>query len=102
MDAALKKMFTWRQTCDLELATLQDPSPGYGNLAKAAGTFEYCVLSWSIQLRYETAPEVLHLGERMRLATLVDYAESGSFVDVDRVGFKVPVRIRMSRLCLGN
>jgi len=100
MDAALKKMFPRRQTCNLELAALKEPSPGYGNLAKAAGTFGYRVLSRPIELRYEAAPEVLHLGECMRLAALVDYAESCSFVDVDCVRFEVPVRVRMSRLCL--
>jgi hypothetical protein len=100
MDATLKKVLSWRQTCDLELAALKHSGPGYRHLAKAAGAFGYRVLSGSIELRYEASPKVLHLGERMRLAALVDYAESCFFVDVDRVRFKVPVRVRMSRLCL--
>ena len=98
MDAALKKMITWRQTCHLELAALKESSPGYRDLAKAAGTFGNGMLSWPIELRYETAPEVLHLGEGVRFATLVDYAKSGSFLDVDRVRFEVPVLVRMPRL----
>ena len=100
MDAALKKMFTRRETGDLELAALQDSSPGYRDLAKAAHTFGDRVLSGPIELRNETAPKVLHLGEGVRLAARVDYAKSGPLVDVDCVRFEVPLRVGMSRLCL--
>jgi len=98
MDAALKKMITWRQTCHLELAALKESSPGYRDLAKAAGTFGNRVLSRPVELRYEAATEVLHLGEGMRFAALIDYIKSGSFLEVDRVRFEVPVRVRMPRL----
>ena len=100
VDAALKKMFTRRQTCDLELAALKESSPGYRNLAKAAGTFGNRLLSGPIELRYEAATEVLDLGKGMRLAALIDYANGGSLRDVDCVRFEVPIRVWMSRLCL--
>ena len=102
MDAALKTMFPRRQICDLELATLEHSSPGYRDLAKSAGTFGNRMLSGRIELRYEAATEVLDLGKGVRFAALVDYAESGSFLDVDRVRFEIPVRVRMSRLRLGE
>ena len=102
MDAALKKVLTRRQTCDLELAALKHSTPGHRDLAEAAGAFGNRVFSRPIELRYEAAPEVLHLGEGVRLAALVDHAERGSFVDVDPVRFEVPVRVRMSGLCLGK
>jgi len=102
MDAALKTMFPRRETCDLELAALKHSSPGHGDLAKSAGTFGNRSLPWPIQLRYEAATEVLDLGKGMRFAALVDYAESGSFRDLDFVRFEIPVRVRMSRLRLGE
>jgi len=96
VDAALKKMFTRRQICDLELAALQESSPGYGDLAKTAGAFRNSLLSRSIELRYEPATKMLYLGEGMRLAALIDYANGGSFCDVDCVRFEVPIRVGMS------
>jgi hypothetical protein len=39
MDAALKKMFTFRQTRDLGMAALKDARPGHPEVRKAAGTF---------------------------------------------------------------
>ena len=102
MDAAFKKVFAGLQTCDLKLAALKHTSSSYRNLAKASGTFGNCVLSWPIELWYETAAEVFHLGEGMGFATLIDYAKSGPFLDVDRVRFEIPVRIRMPGLCFEN
>src|SRR5580704_15197797 len=102
MDAALKKMFTRRQTRDLELASLQHTSPGYCDLAKATGTFGNGVLSGPIELRNEAATEVLDLGEGVRLSALVHYAERRSLIDVNGVRFEVPVRVGMSRLRLGE
>jgi hypothetical protein len=96
MDAALKTMFPFRQIRDLDIAALKDSSPGHRDLPKAALTFGNGVLAGPIELRYESATEVLHLGEGVRLAALIDYAESGSFVDVDGVGFEVPVLVRMA------
>ena len=98
MDTAFKKVFAGRQACDLELAALKHSSPGYRDLAKAAGTFGNGMLSWAIELRYEAATEVLHLGEGVRFAALIDNVKSGSFLDVDGVRFEVPVWIRMSSL----
>src|SRR5580700_9018028 len=100
MDAALKKMFPRRQTCDLELAALEKSGPGDGDLAKAADTFGNRVLAWPIELRNEAATELCYLGEGVRLAALVDYAKSGSLLEVDCVRFEVPLRVRMSRLRL--
>jgi len=102
MDAALKTMFPRRETCDLELATLKHSSPGYCDLAKAAGTFGNGVLSGPIELRNEATTEVFDLGEGVRLAALVDYAESGSFRDLDCVRFEIPVGVGMSGFCLGK
>src|SRR6267378_3183151 len=39
MDAALKKMFTLRQTGDLGVAALKDSGPGHRDVRKATGTF---------------------------------------------------------------
>jgi len=39
MDAALKKMFTFRQIRDLYLAALKDSGLGYRDVRKAADTF---------------------------------------------------------------
>src|SRR5882762_1599635 len=45
MDAALKKMFTFRQTRDLGLAALKDSGFGDREVLKAVGTFGNCSLS---------------------------------------------------------
>ena len=51
MDAALKKMFTFRQTRDLALAALKDSGFGHREVRKAAGTFGNRVFSWGIKHR---------------------------------------------------
>ena len=51
MDAALKKMFTFRQTRDLALATLKDSGFGHREVRKAAATFGNRVFSWGIKHR---------------------------------------------------
>jgi len=51
MDAALKKMFTFRQTRDLALAALKDSGLGHRDVRKAAGTFGNRVLTWRIEYR---------------------------------------------------
>src|SRR5947208_13713368 len=45
MDAALKKMVTFRQTRDLALAALKNSGLGHRDVRKAAGTFGNRVLS---------------------------------------------------------
>src|ERR1700689_3284059 len=100
MDTALKKMFSRRQTRDLQLAALKHSGPGYRDLAKATGTFGNGVLPWPIELRNETAAEVFEIGKGMGLAALINHAESSSLLDVDCVRFEIPVRVRMSRFCL--
>src|SRR6267378_3154080 len=99
MNTALKKMFALRQTRDLQLAALKDTSPGHRDILKAAGTFGNRRLS-SIEVPYETAPEFRHLGEGVRLTTLVDYDKGGSFLDRDFVGLEVPGRVGVFSLCL--
>ncbi len=99
MDAALKKMFTFRKTRDLGLAALKDSGLGHREVRKAAGTLGNHGLS-SIKVVYEAATELRHLGEGVRLAALVDYAKSGSLLDVDYVWFEVPARVRSSSGCL--
>ena len=51
MDAALKKMFTFRQTRDLALAALKDSGFGHREVRKAASTFGNRVFSWGIKHR---------------------------------------------------
>src|SRR5579859_6840150 len=100
MDAALKVVFAFRQTRELDSAALKKSSPGYLDLRKAAGAFGdggFCV---GIKLRDEAAAELRHLGKGVRLAALVDYADRGSLLDPKRIRFKVPLFVGMSRLCL--
>jgi hypothetical protein len=99
MDTALKEMFALRQTRDLQLAALKDTSPGHRDDLKPARTFGNRLLSM-IEGSYETAPEFRHLGEGVRLSTLIDYDKGGSFSDGDFVGLEVPARVWMSGLCL--
>ena len=100
MNAALKKMFTLRQTCDLDMAALKDSRFRHRDLGKATGTFGNRALPWRIKPRYKTATEPGHLGKGVRLAALVDYDKNGSFRDVDYVRFEVPARVRSSSGCL--
>jgi hypothetical protein len=105
MNTALKKMFALRQTRDLQLAALKDTSPGHRDVLKAAFTFGNRRLS-SIEALdssgapYETAPEFRHLGEGVRLTTLVYYDKGGAFPDRDTVGLEVPARVWSSSRCL--
>src|SRR6202035_2472717 len=85
MDTALKEMFALRQTRDLQLAALKDTSPGHRDDLKPARTFGNRLLSM-IEWSYEAAPELLHLGEGVRLPTLIDYDKGGSSSDGDFVG----------------
>src|SRR3984893_12651653 len=101
MNTALKMMFALRETRDLQLAALKDTSPGHRDVLKAAGTLGNRRLS-SIEAPdysgapYETAPEFRHLGEGVRLTTLVHYDKGGSFPDRDAVGLEVPALVWMS------
>ena len=95
MDAALKKMFTFRQTRYLQLAALQDSRFGDGEIFKSTGTF-WCHGLSSIEVFYKTAAKLRNLGEGVRLAALIDYDNRGSFLDADDVGFEVPVRVGRS------
>jgi hypothetical protein len=99
MHAALKTMFAFLQTRDIDSTGLKNASPGHRNVRKAAGTFGDRGLS-VIQRPYEAATELRHLGEGMRLAALVDYADCSCFLDVERVRFEVPARVRSSIACL--
>src|SRR5713101_127444 len=56
MDAALKTMFTFRQTRDHDLAALEDSGLGHGDVRKAASTLGNRVLS-RIEVRYKPATE---------------------------------------------
>src|ERR1700716_185987 len=99
MDAALKTMFTFRQTRDLDMAALKDSSLGHRQVRKSAGTLGNRGLS-PIQPRYKAATELRYLGEGVRLAPLVDHAKNGSLLNAERVRFEVPVRIRVPTRCL--
>ena len=96
MDAALKKMFTFRQTRKLELAALKDSGFGHRDSREAAGALGNYFFSWGIEAGYKAATEPCHFREGMRLAALVDSLNRGSFPDRECVRFKVPIRIRGS------
>jgi hypothetical protein len=95
MDAAHKKMFTFRQTGDLGVAALKDAGPGHRDVLKAVGTFGDRGLS-CIKIPYKAATEMHDLGEGMGLAALVDYVKNGSLLHVDGVRLEVPARVRFS------
>ena len=97
MNAALKTMFAFRQTGDVDVAGLKDASFGYRDLRKAARAFGSSILSWGIESRDEPATELRYFGEGVRFTALVDYAEYVSFLDLDRIRLKVPTWIRRSR-----
>ena len=71
MDAALKVMYTLRETRDLRLATLKDSGPGHRDVREPALTFVNRVLP-VIEWRNEAATELRNLGEGVRFAALVD------------------------------
>ena len=89
MNAALKTMFAFRQTGDVDVAGLKDASFGYRDLRKAARAFGGSILSWGIESRDEPATELHYFGEGVRFTALVDYAEYVSFLDLDRIRLKV-------------
>src|SRR5436190_10231487 len=99
MDAALKTMCTFRQTCDLDMAALKDSSLGHPEGRKAASTLGNRGLS-PVEPLYKTSAEFRHLGEGVRLAALVDYGDGGSFLDGECVRFEIPLRVRSSSGCL--
>ena len=67
MDAALKKMFTFRQARDLALAALKDSGPGHREVRKATGTFgnrglscvkiPYKAAASSVPIQFNVAPQ---------------------------------------------
>src|SRR5213082_2543488 len=101
VNTTLEKMFAPRQTRDLQLAALKDASPGHRDVLEAADAFGSCRLS-SIEGRYEPTAEFRHLGEGVRLTTLVDYDKGGSLRDRDPVRLEVPGRVRSSIGCLSK
>src|SRR5215472_7137361 len=100
MDAALKKMFTFRKACHLKLAALQDSCLGYRHFRKAASTLGNYFFSWRIERRYEAATELRNFCEGMRLAALIDCINRGSFLHCERVRLEVPVWVGCSGSCL--
>jgi hypothetical protein len=100
MDATLKKMFTLRETRDVDLAALKDPGPRHRDVQEAAGTLGNRDLSRRIKARYKAAAKARHLRKGVRLAALIGYDKNGSFPDVECVRFKVPARVRGTRGCL--
>jgi hypothetical protein len=57
MDTAFEMMCAFRQTRDLDLAALEEPSPGHCDPGKASGTFGDCFLS-RVELWYEASAEI--------------------------------------------
>src|SRR5580700_6722990 len=96
MDAALKKMCTLGQIPDRELAALEDACPGHRDLRKASGTLGNRGFSWCIERWDKAATELLHFREGVRFAALVDDDDGGSLLDVECVGFEVPIRVGSS------
>src|SRR5258708_44784 len=96
MDAALKAMLPFGQIGEVNRAALKNASLRHSHSRKAANTFGSSVLSRSVESGYEAATELCDLGESVRLAALVDYADRGAFLDLERVRFEVPAGIRSS------
>jgi hypothetical protein len=63
MDAALKKMFTFRQTRELELAALKDSGFGHRDSREAAGALGNYFFSWGIEPGYKAATEPCSLAQ---------------------------------------
>src|SRR3981081_1395315 len=99
MNAALKTMFTFGQSRHLDMAALKDSGLGHRQVRKAVAAFGNHRLS-PVKPIHKAAAELLHLGERMGLATLVDDAENGVLLDAECVGLEIPVRVRSSSSCL--
>jgi hypothetical protein len=76
MDATLKKMFTLRETRDVDLAALKDPGPRHRDVQEAAGTLGNRDLSRRIKARYKAAAKARHLRKGVRLAALKFARES--------------------------
>jgi hypothetical protein len=91
-------MCTFRQTRDLDLATLKKPGLGHCDPRKTSGTFGNRFLP-RIELRYEASAEVGYLSEGVRLAPLVNYADNSSFLDLERVRLEIPIGVRSSGRC---
>ena len=81
MDATLKKMFTFRQTRDLELAGLKDSGFGHRDFREAADALGNYLLSWGIEPRYKAPTELCNFREGVRLTALVDGTNRGSLLD---------------------
>src|SRR6266404_3897785 len=96
MNAALKMMYAFRQTDDLKLAALKDSGPGHCNVCKAAGAFGNHGFARCIKRRYKAAAELRDFGKRVRFAALIEYIQTGSFLDFKCIWFEVPARIRSS------
>jgi len=101
MDAALKQVFPFRKTGNLDMAALQNSSSGYRNVPETSGTLLNHSLS-PVKAIDETATKLRHFRESVRLASLVDDADGASFFDVDAVRFEIPVRIGGACGCLGE
>src|ERR1700722_2021513 len=101
MDTAFEMMRAFRQTSDLDLAALEESSPGHCDPGKASGTFGDRFLS-RVELWYEASAEISYLSKGVRLAALVDYADNGSFLDFQRVWLEIPVGVRSSSRCLSK
>src|SRR6516165_8916642 len=90
MNAALKVMFTLLQSGDFDLTTLEDSRSGYGDTRKTGRAFRHWRLS-SIESSDEAPAEVVDLSKSVRFSALVYHAKDRSFVDMNSIGFKIPL-----------
>src|SRR5882757_113247 len=92
-------MLALRQTDDIETAALNHSRPRHCEVLEAAIALRNDAGSAArIERRQESVAERFHLGEGMRLATLVDHGNGGPLLYRQLVWFEVPARIRGTTL----
>lgn len=99
VDAALESVSSLLQVRDLDFTPLKNTSLGNINVGKTTGAFRNSVLA-CIQAGNEASPELLNLGEGVRLSALIDYAKDRALPDAESVGLEIPLRVGSAGSCL--
>jgi len=94
MNAALELMFAIGESVNLDMAALQDASPGHSQVGKAAAALGYGCFSRGIQTGDEASSELSYFREGVGFATFVNYVEGCAFSNLHDIRFKVPAGIR--------
>src|SRR6266496_1518838 len=95
MKAALKIVRALRQADEQRRAALDNPSLGHCDVIKSSRAFRNRGFT-AVEAGNKAAAELFYFGECVRFATLINHRESGSFVNGERVGLEVPLRVRGS------